>query len=339
MTHRKQVFQSKVLQKLYPTAPKQEKEPSPLRIVETLAKKPFVKRKVSQDAAIGDGGTARSAAHPGRRVYTALPPPTGYKTGAEGSVTLPQPGSVNSAEDPAEESTPESSEELDGERGAEEQKRRRRRRKRKLTLHEHPLKDGEAPASEASAGQSQARADEGGERLSRNKRRKLKKKRHKEKLLSMGLVPRAAALEFTYQKEEDEEVEEEEEENESRAAEVSDFLRTTMEIYMSDRSRLHADRLPLLSVAVDDLLSSMASGSVPTSVLRQLHSLKAFVQQKQTDRLAKALEELHHTSSMSPEETAAVASLFQYWITDILPMQGDTETGPSTTQPQDCQSD
>lgn len=84
--------------------------------------------------------------------------------------------------------------------------------------------------SEPGTGQSQTHVDEAGEQMSKNKKRKLKKKRHKEKLLSMGLMPRAAALEFTYQKD----VEEEEEDNERRAAEVSDFLRTTMEIYMSD---------------------------------------------------------------------------------------------------------
>lgn len=41
------VFESKVLQKLYPAAPKLEKEPSPPRFVETLAKN--VKRKASQE--------------------------------------------------------------------------------------------------------------------------------------------------------------------------------------------------------------------------------------------------------------------------------------------------
>lgn len=132
---------------------------------------------------------------------------------------------------PTEESVQDGNEELDQYKEEEEQKRKRRRRKRKPTLHQDSGKDGAAPMSESSTGQSQTPVDEGGERISRNKKRKLKKKRHKEKLLSMGLMPRAAALEFTYQKDGEEE---EEEDNERRAAEVSDFLRTTMEIYMSD---------------------------------------------------------------------------------------------------------
>lgn len=70
--------------------------------------------------------------------------------------------------------------------------------------------------------------------MSKNKKRKLKKKRHKDKLRSMGLIPQAAALEFTYRKDGEEEEEEEEDIDERRANEVSDFLRTTMKLYASD---------------------------------------------------------------------------------------------------------
>ena len=132
---------------------------------------------------------------------------------------------------PAEGSAHESSEELEEEKEAEEQKRRRRRRKRKPAALQDSGQDGTAQANESKPSQGQGSVDEGGEHLSRNKKRKLKKKRHKEKLLSMGLMPRAAALEFTYKKDEEEG---EEEDNKRRAAELSDFLRTTAEIYMSD---------------------------------------------------------------------------------------------------------
>lgn len=71
--------------------------------------------------------------------------------------------------------------------------------------------------SEPGAGQGQAPMDEGGARISKNKQRKLKKKRHKEKLLSMGLMPQATALEFTYRKDE------EDDDSRGRAAEVSDL--------------------------------------------------------------------------------------------------------------------
>ncbi|XP_062296652.1 glutamate-rich protein 1 isoform X1 [Scomber scombrus] len=330
MTHRKEVFQSKVYQRLYPAAPKLEKDPSPPRIVEALAKKTHVKRKASQgDTDNRDAGMTQNASNLGRRVYTVLPPPADYKTDAEKSVTLPQLENINSAEYPAEEINHESNEDLDQDKAEEEQKRRRRRRrKRKPTSLENSGKDGAAQISETRTGEGQTSVDEGGERISKNKKRKLKKKRHKDKLLSMGLMPRASALEFTYQKD----GEEEEEDEEGRAAEVSDFLRTTLEIYMSD-SLLHERKLPLQSGMVDDLLSSIASGNKPDSLLKQLYSLKGFVKKKETDRLAKALEELHNNSSLSAEETTAVISLFQYWITDILPMQGNKKTEFSTTHP------
>lgn len=324
MARREEVFQSKVLQKLYPAAPKLEKQPSPPRIVDALSRKTYVKRKASQqDTAIG----TQSAATPGRRMYTVLPPPADYKTDSEKSVTLPQFESINSAEDPAEEVARDSDKDQDKEE--EEQKRKRRRRKRKTALHQDSEKDRAAPLSESSTGQSHTPVDEGGERISRNKKRKLKKKRHKEKLLSMGLMPRATALEFTYRKDGEEE---EEEEEEGRAVDVSDFLRTTLEIYLSDSS-MRGDKLPLLSGTVNDLLSSISSGSKPTSVLKQLHSLKALVQQQEANKLEMALEEFSNTSPMSAEETTAVIALFQYWITDIFPMQGDKKTGFSTTHP------
>uniref|UniRef100_UPI0037E718A5 glutamate-rich protein 1 n=1 Tax=Semicossyphus pulcher TaxID=241346 RepID=UPI0037E718A5 len=329
MAHRAEVFQSKVLKKLYPAAPKLEREPSPPNIVDALAKKTYVKRKASQvDTTTGSAGKTQSETNPGkRRLYTVLPPPADYKTDSEKSITLGQQESINSAEDPAEDSDNDSNEDQD--KVEEEQIRKRRRRKRKSALHSDSGRDGAAPVTESSTGQTPV--DEGEERISRNKKRKLKKKRHKEKLRSMGLMPRAAALEFTYQKDGEEE-EEEEEDMERRAAEVTDFLRTTMEIYMSDSASC-ADKLPLQSEIVDDLLSSIATGAKPTSVLKQLYSLKVLVQQKETDKLEKALEELHSTSSMSAEETTAVVSLLQYWITDVLPMQGDKKTGLSTMHP------
>ncbi|KAK5916548.1 hypothetical protein CgunFtcFv8_011521 [Champsocephalus gunnari] len=329
MARRKEVFQSKVLRRLYPAAHKQQKEPSPPSIVDALSKNTHVKSKAAQQDTAIDAGTTQSADNPGRRMYTALPPPADYKRDSGKSVTLSQLESINSAEDPAEESSHDSSEGLDQDKEEEQRRRRRkRRRKRKPTLQQDSGEGGAASVSEPGTGQSQTHVDEAGEQMSKNKKRKLKKKRHKEKLLSMGLMPRAAALEFTYQKD----VEEEEEDNERRAAEVSDFLRTTMEIYISDSSS-RLDQLPLLSGTVEELLSSVARRCRPTSLLKQLYSLKALVQQQEADKLEKALQELHNTSPLSAEETAAVAALFQYWITDILPMQGDKKTELSPDAP------
>lgn len=70
-------------------------------------------------------------------------------------------------------------------------------------------------------------------------------------------------------------------------------------LFFAPPASLCEDKLPLLSETLDELLRSITSGCKPTSVLRQLYSLKAFVQQKETDKLEKALEELHNTSLMS----------------------------------------
>ncbi|KAG7510498.1 hypothetical protein JOB18_023272 [Solea senegalensis] len=317
MTPRKEVFKSKVLQKLYPAAPTLEKKPSPPRIVEGLAKKTHVRKKAFQcDTTTGQ---TQGAAVPSPRIYTVLPPPEDYKKHLGKPVPIPQLESINTARNPADGSVHDVNEEL---KQDEALKRNGRRWKRK------PSGQGGAPGgSESGAGQNPTEAVvEAGEHVSRNKKRKLKKKRHKEKLISMGVMPRAAALVFTYEKAG------EEEEEEKRAAEVSDFLRTTLETYVSD-SHPHVDKLRLLPGTVENLLSRISSGCKPNTALVQLYNLKACVQQKEVDKLGKALKELPDSSCMSAEETAAVASLFQYWITDILPMQGDETTRLSTAHP------
>lgn len=127
----------------------------------------------------------------------------------------------------------------------DEEKRRRRRRKRKTPLPPQSGEGGAAQVGEADKEASETPENDGQEYMSKNKKRKLKKKRHKDKLRSMGLIPRAAALEFTYKK--DGEVEEEEEDediDERRATEVSDFLRTTMKLYTSDCKYLTRHLLP-----------------------------------------------------------------------------------------------
>lgn len=50
---------------------------------------------------------------------------------------------------------------------------------------------------------------------------------------------------------------------------------------------------------MEDLLSSVASGDKPTSVLKQLSTLQSLVQRRETDKLAEALEELRDTPALS----------------------------------------
>lgn len=117
-----------------------------------------------------------------------------------------------------------------GQDGVEKQtSRRKKRRKKKAAICPDCKNNGAAPAIQPSVAPGQTRTQEGGKGVSKNKKRKLKKKRHKEKLLSLGLTPQAAAVEFTYRKDS-----EGSDESGRRVAEVSDFLRSTMKLYMSD---------------------------------------------------------------------------------------------------------
>uniref|UniRef100_A0AAV2JIE2 Uncharacterized protein n=1 Tax=Knipowitschia caucasica TaxID=637954 RepID=A0AAV2JIE2_KNICA len=174
MAVRKEVFQSKVLRKLYASAPTLQKESTCSTLNTNDCTKLTTKKIPSENSSTGNAST------PAKRIYTVLPPPADYKTHAEKSVTLPAPKTQVSAEDPAEKNEEDSSCEEHQAKDHEEKKRRRRRKKQK---HHTP-------------GLNQTKSvNEGEERLSKNKKRKLKKKRHKEKLLSMGLLPRAAAVE------------------------------------------------------------------------------------------------------------------------------------------------
>lgn len=126
----------------------------------------------------------------------------------------------------------------------DEEKRRRKKRKRKTPLPPQSGEGGAAQVGKPDRGASERPENDGKECMSKNKKRKLKKKRHKDKLRSMGLIPRAAALEFTYRKDGEEE-EEEGDIDERRATEVSDFLRTTMKLYASDCKYLARHLIPV----------------------------------------------------------------------------------------------
>ncbi|KAL0969277.1 hypothetical protein UPYG_G00224910 [Umbra pygmaea] len=334
MAYRKEVFQSKVLQRLYPLTSKPDKEPShpPLELMKTSS---LVQEN---NTTVGDRVITVSSHQP-RRVYTVLAPPEEYKTGAEGSVTLSQPSGINTEENPADDITRQSNE--NGDEEVAKCSRRRRKRKGTKASGKGTAADRVGQATDSIPGernQALTPTEEDRELISKNKKRKLKKKRHKEKLLSLGLVPRAAALEFTYQREAEEEPMEEEEEpkeeegeeeveeemRHKRAAEMTEFLRKTHEIYMSDHSLSVAGRLHVSSAAVEALLNCLANGTVPPAGLAQLHSLKSLMQQRDEAGLLRALQELQNASDLSPEETTTVVLLFHYWITDILPLR---ETG------------
>lgn len=119
----------------------------------------------------------------------------------------------------------------DGKDDRASKKRKRRRTRKAATLSEGNPADQDKAEGAEERNPGNAR---GSECLSKNKRRKMKKKRHKEKLLSLGLVPRSVAVEFTYRESE----EKDEEDEEKKVEEVLDFLQSTRDLYFSDRKFL-----------------------------------------------------------------------------------------------------
>ncbi|XP_062863446.1 glutamate-rich protein 1 [Trichomycterus rosablanca] len=295
MSLRKEVFQAKVLQRLYPAPPNPEKVlDSAVHHPETFKSSNTTKPKTRNTTA--NIGAPTSS---GRKVYTALPPPQDYVPAhGDGSATPSRPEPVDNANE-ATSSDDHSGPEDEG----HVRKRRKRRRKQKAAgLSETPGGDAEGP-----------------EHLSRNKKRKLKKKRHREKLRT--LVPRPAALEFTYKHTEEEEEEGGDEEQLQKVEDVLEFLQSTYDLYASDRSRAPGVPSVLSVSAAKSLFANLSAGTSPPAVLSDLCRFRALLVQADTVRLHKELQEFRSGSTLPADETDLICTLFNYWITEVLPLQ------------------
>ncbi|KAJ8288661.1 hypothetical protein COCON_G00013200 [Conger conger] len=316
MANRKEVFQEKLMRRLYPVPPNTEKPQAALTNSGSASVKTHVKVKaIRGTVTAGDEGRNKL---PQRRVYTVLPPPDGYRSGDGESPAFPEPGNINTEGDQADARDDGSPEPAGG--------GRHRRRKR------HREAGGGAEVERDTGGAGEA----GAEKMSKNRRRKEKKRRRKERLLSLGLVPGAAAVEFTYQPGLAEEEEEEEEEcREEKMAELLDFLQATWEICLSDSGVSGTTQVP--EAVMQGLTAGLLHGSPSPADLLWLHRLKALVLRRDAGGLAGALEEFRRQSTMPHEETSAICSLFCYWLTDILPMRSDQKPGgplvPTSTTP------
>lgn len=318
---RKEVFQAKVLKKLYPSPSLTfDKVSSPPTEPAALQSRPATKSKCKENVGYG-----QPSALVGKKVYTVLPPPEGFIA----SIELPQdpfPSQEVNNVDPESEEANDVQEE---DQGGPRRKRRRKRGGNPCVASQVPVNTSKQ--SESNMGSEvHLTPDTVVERLSRNKKRKLKKKRHKEKLRSLGLVPQATAIEFTFQqveepeeeeKEEgDEEEKEEEEEKETCGAvkwmEVLEFLKTTLEIYIADCS----STAKVCPDGADTLIGHLVDGTVPSTDLVLLCGLKDLVRRGNLEELRNALEEFKSSTTMSDKDASIVYTLFHYWITDIFPL-------------------
>ncbi|XP_064188913.1 glutamate-rich protein 1 isoform X1 [Anguilla rostrata] len=332
MANRKEVFQEKLMRRLYPVPPKTEKPQAPLTSPGSVCEKACAKVKtIRGTVAAGEEGKSKP---PLTRVYTVLPPPEGYGAGDGESAALPEPGSVDTEDGPAAEARDERSPEP-SERGHQ---RRRRKRRRHGAAGGGGGGGGGGGAEEASepggAREEEAGTAGGDAKTSRNRRRKEKKRRRKERLTSLGLAPgAAAAVEFTYQPGPvgEEEEEEQQERGEEKMAELLDFLRATREICLSDRGASAAAQVP--DAVMEGLTAGLAAGTAPPADRAGLRRLLALALRRDAGGLAGALEEFGRGSDMPPAETSAVRSLFRYWLTDVLPARSDPEPAGSPAPP------
>ncbi|KAL6478302.1 hypothetical protein MHYP_G00141370 [Metynnis hypsauchen] len=325
MSLRKDVFQAKVLQRLYPAAPKAEE------VLDSTAHSPEpasaprrVKEKPNKET--GSVGVSDLV---GKKVYTVLPPPEDYRLTSGGE----NPEPISAADGTAVDLSGSEDSELTEDEG-HVRKRRRRRRKRKAdnggagrtSTPPQEGAQGQAEEAEGKNGQKLEVFESQKERISKSKKRKMKKKRQREKLRSLGLAPQSRPLEFTYRQNEGEEEEEENDEgNNQKVEEVLDFLRTTWDIFLSDRS-CTAGRPSLSLSTAESLFACLSEGTAPPAAVSGLCILRALLCQRDVERLNKALQEFSHTSTLTTDEAVLVCTLFHYWITEVLPMQTEKKT-------------
>ncbi|XP_043119391.1 glutamate-rich protein 1 isoform X2 [Puntigrus tetrazona] len=311
MSVRKEVFQSKVLQRLYPAAQEQSmlqpaaQEPSILAPVPSVKRPQFIPPKTS--------GHEKSTAVQGKKLYTVLPPPEDYLINSEeDSVAPSNPDPIESEESPAD---------------ADDHELHKRKRRRKKKVFPRTTEEVSTPPAEGAV-LSQTHAahpsNEGDtaslvhtEQLSKNRKRKMKKKHHKEKVKALGLVPRARAVEFTYTHGGDGNLEE-----------VLNFLRTTHEVYLSDlkSSGSCVESGPSLSlIAAEALFTRLSGRTLPSVEISRLCGLRA-VLVKNEGQLKSQLQEFRHTSTLPADEVSVVCTLIEYWLAEILPMQRQQRT-------------
>ncbi|XP_039504454.1 glutamate-rich protein 1 [Pimephales promelas] len=312
MSVRKEVFQSKVLQRLYPAASQEQSVLQPVAEEQSIVPVPPVERP---QYPLKKPGDEKSTAVPGKKLYTVLPPPQGYLlTSEDDPVTLSNPDSTDSENSPVDADEHEL------------HKKRKRRRKKKVSpvisakVSTPPVEgtiqgqtDPVHPSNEGDTGSSLSN-----ERISKNRKRKMKKKRHKEKLIALGLVPHVRAIEFTYAQG-----------GHGNTEELLHFLRTTQEIYLSDRkssgSCVESGHALSLTAAAETLFSRLSGRTLPPAEISRLCGLGSLLVNNE-EQLKSQLQEFRHTSTLPADEVSVVCALIEYWLTEILPIQREQKT-------------
>ncbi|KAM6365829.1 glutamate-rich protein 1 isoform 1-T1 [Alca torda] len=325
---RREVFISKVLKRLYAETPSSSLAHTSSREEEAVLRKPGSKSKeknldnvqtLSADASTSTDtpceslqGSDNTVLSP-RRMYTVNLPPEGYVAVTPDAVSI----SVSEDSDVSADSTEE-------EYQGQTKRKRIRRKKQKSSLQNSNNLHGEQTES----GMQETLVQDNlqlqqicSPKISKNKKRKMKKKRQKEKMRAAGLVTKTTGVDFTYQpdknnREEAAGLKDIDEKSDS----ILDFLQATQQIYFADNKSECMDS-PVNSATAQELLQCLESHTISSSDVTLLHQLKSLVLLQDIERLKDALKQLQEQSTMPPDHTKIVTSLFHYWITDILPVK------------------
>lgn len=307
-SRRQEVFKQKVLKKLYPeglsippaSIPNVHSETSPGNT--DLQQNDSEKAWTSADSATLTGLEINASSQ--QKVYTASLPPADFAM-------------VSSVDNMATESENTDSDDTDGSDDSSRNFKRRRTRKRRknVTLqcpnypsaeHTHLLEEEQPIQTNKCT------------KISKNKKRKLKKKHQKEKMKAAGLHLKATCGDFVYQPEGDKNKISDTEDMDNKMNDILDFLQATKEIYVAD-SKSRSSGLCLESV--HEILQLLEKRKIAPSDVAFLHQLKSFVVLQDTERVNSTLEVFREHSSMPFEHSSVLSSLFNYWITDILPIK------------------
>ncbi|KAM8953064.1 glutamate-rich protein 1 [Pelodytes ibericus] len=308
---REQVFVSKVLTRLYP---EDISCSSNLQVSSLISKNKTTDNTTQEDETIvqapAECSQGAEACPPGsQKVYTVSLPPEDYLPSCQND--LKHSNSESSGNDDDTEAVPRA------------HRRRRKKKRVEIVPQSVPKNDNRMPQTIPHL-QIPDHVP-----INKNKKRKLQRKRQKERLKAAGLWKKDGSGDLMYPTEELEEEKKDlnhpndasdEEELQKKSHDLLDFLEATHEIYFTDsKSRCANDTLSAETIL--EILSQLKTGEIPSSDITILHHLKTLVLLQDIERLKDSLGSFKEHSSLSIDHKMALSSLFDYWITDILPMQ------------------
>ncbi|XP_044146594.1 glutamate-rich protein 1 isoform X2 [Bufo gargarizans] len=295
---RREVLLSKVLTRLYPTTADGQTVASKN---ETLPTGTGEKSKEMIQPSIPEPAGIQKLNLSDLKVYTVSLPPDDY---------IPPPATdLNSP----------TTEDSDVEEDQPVEIRKRRRRKKKVNIINKSSPDREQNVQQAPHPQVLD-----GKKINKNKKRKLQRKRQKARLKAEGLWTKQRTCHPEVSQAKDHTVNQSDEKTEEdqikKREDLLEFFQDTQELYFSNNKYRRVDSA-LMVEQILEILDQIKSGAVPFSEIQLLHHVKSLLLLQDIERLKDSLDSFKEQSSMTLDHRTALCSLFDYWITNILPIK------------------